>query len=194
VEKNQVSKAVHFSISAKNIDGLPHVAGGKCLTHIRQHLFQHGGHMGEFVSVLWLDTWAGCQSAVSEAEQKVTDPLQANHDFHTGEQFAGAGLRYLSYGSGYAGIDFHMHIIEFFFSIAQGIEQCFGPCGNPFSGSRCCILGDVTSLHRASNQLGVRRGWSRSFEDRGTHSKFLPSLPQRLVVSGWPSARGMDPD
>ena len=96
-----------------------------------------------------IEPGAGGVRAVGEAEQQVADALQADHELHAGEQFAGFGSGDLGDGVGHTAVDFHVELVEFFFARAQGIEQGGGAGGDAFSGGSGRFLRHLAGLHRS---------------------------------------------
>ena len=90
-KKDEVAEPIHFGVGAEDIDRLADIARGEGCAHIGKHFFEDGSHVGEVASVLGIDASGRGLSAVGEAEQQVADALEADHELHAGEKFAGLG-------------------------------------------------------------------------------------------------------
>src|ERR1017187_7727687 len=145
-KEDEVAKAVH--LGAKDVDGFADFAGGKCSAAVGQHLFEDGGHLGKVAGVFGIDASTDGEGAVGEAEKQVADALEADHELHAGEQFAGFGGADFGDGGGDSAVDFHVERIEFTFALAQGVEQGSGAGGNALGGGA-----GSTALDRKSTRL-----------------------------------------
>jgi len=122
-EEDQIAEAIHFGIGADNVDCFAYVAVGEGVADIGQHFFEDGGHAGQVAGVLGINAAGGGLSAVGEAEQQVADALEADHELHTGQQFASFGFSDVGDGHGDARVNFHVQLVEFFFALANGIQE-----------------------------------------------------------------------
>ena len=149
-EEDQVAQAVDLSVGTENIDGLADIAIREGRSAVGKHFFQQGCHMGEFASVLGINAAADGLGAVGEVEQMIADTLEADHEFHAGEEFAGADRLDGGNGGGHAIVDFQVQGIEFALSLAHGVEQRTGAAGDSFGGGGSGFFGHVASLDRAA--------------------------------------------
>ena len=95
--------------------------------------------------------------AVGEAEQQVADALEADHELHAGEKFAGFGGIDFGDGGGDAAVDFHVEGVEFALALAQRVEQSVGAGGDAFGGGSGGFFGHVAGFDRAAHQIVVGR-------------------------------------
>ena len=156
-EEDQVAKAVDISVGTENIDGLADIAVGEGAGTVGEHFFQQGCHLGEFASVLGINAAPDGLGAVGEVEQMIADTLEADHEFHAGEEFTGLGGLNRGDGGGHAIVDFEVEGIEFALALAYGVEQRSGAGGDSFGGGRSGFFGHVASLDRAADQIAVNR-------------------------------------
>ena len=145
---------------------LPTSRRGEGGAAVGQHFFEDGRHLGEVARVLGVDASADGEGAVGEAEQQVADALEADHELHAGEQFAGFGGANFGDGGGDAVVDFHVERVELAFALAEGIEQRAGAGGDAFGGSASGFLGHVAGFHGAAHDVvmsrfGIGSSWSR---------------------------------
>ena len=70
----------------------------KAIADVGEHFFEDGGHVSEVASVFGIDAASGGLRAVGEAEEKVADAFQADHELHASQEFAGLGG--LDFGDG----------------------------------------------------------------------------------------------
>ena len=115
--------------------------------------------------------------AVGEAEQQIADALQADHELHAGEQFARLGGGDLGDGVGDAAVDFHVELVEFFFALAEGIEQGDGAGGDAFGGGSGRFFGHLAGLHREAHQMAIGR-FGYGLLEGCAHASFPPGRGQ----------------
>ena len=167
-EEDEVAEAIHFRIGAKNFDGLADIAAGEGVAAVGQHFFEKRRHLREVARVLGVDTSRDREGAVCETQQEVADTLEADHEFHTSEEFTGFGWADFGDGGGNSVVDFKVEGIELAFALAEGVEQGAGAGGDTFGSSACGLFGHVTGLHRAANDIVMGRFRVRTFR-RSTH-------------------------
>ena len=117
-EEDEIAEPINFRVSAENVNGFGNVAIGKRSADVGEHFFEDGGHAREVARVIGIDAAASGLSAVGETEKQVADALEADHELHTGEKFAGLnGLDFRNDG-GDCAVDFHVKGIEFALALA----------------------------------------------------------------------------
>jgi len=163
-QEDQVAQAVHFSVGAQNVNGFGDLAGGECSTTIGEHFFQDGRHLSEIASVLRINAASGGLSAVAETEQKITDALKANHEFHAGQELASLSGVDFGDGGGDAGVDFHVESIEFALALTQGTEERGGAGGDAFGRSASGFLGETASFDGSAHDVLMGRFGIRAFD------------------------------
>jgi hypothetical protein len=177
-EEDEVAEAIDFGIGAEDVDSLGNIAVGKCHADISKHFFEDGGHAGEVVNVLGIDASSGGLRAVGKAEKQIPDALEANHEFHAGEEFACLGGLDIGDHGGDGAVDFHVEGIEIEFALTQGIQQGIGTCGYAFGGGPGGFFRQSTGLDGAADDM-LMRGFSRTtfekntFETNGAHKVSL---------------------
>jgi hypothetical protein len=172
-QEDKIAQAIDLGIGAENVDGFTDVARGKGIANIREHFFQDGGHVREVAGVVGIDATGGGLSTVGEAEQQVADALQADHELHAGEKFAGLGGLDFGDGSGYGAVDFHIQRVEFAFALAQGVQQWGGAGGDAFGGRSGGFLCQTTGFDGPADDLMMGRFGRQAFYACSTHELFL---------------------
>src|SRR5271169_554340 len=167
-EEDEVAQAVHLGVGAEDIDGLGDIAAGKCGCAVGQHLLEQGRHLGEVPSVFRVDAAADRQGTIGEAEQKVANALESDHDLHAGKEFASFRGADLGDGGGDAAVNFPVESVEFAFPLAQGVEQGTGAGGNAFGRGAGGFFGHVAGFHGTTHDVLMSRFWVGSL-NRGTH-------------------------
>ena len=149
---------------------------------VGQHFFEDGRHLSEVARVFGVDASAGSLCAVGEAEQQVTDALEADHELHTGEKFASLGGADFGDRGGDAAVDFHIERVEFALALAQGIEQDGGASGDAFGGGSGGLFGHATGVHGAAHDVLV--SWFGIWSlDRGAHNYVRLARPRAAARS-----------
>ena len=168
-KEDQVAEAVHFRIGADDFDGAAYVALREPIAGVSQHFLKDRRHPSEVAGVIRLDAAYAGQSAVGEAEQKITDAFQSDHELHAGEQFAGLGGFGTSNGDGNAAVNFHIERVEFLLADAEGIEQSGRSSGDALGCGSCGLFRHVASLDGAADEIFAGRLGHR-VGGRGTHA------------------------
>ena len=101
------------------------------------------------------------EGAIGEAEQQVSDALEADHELHAGEKFAGFGGFDFGDGGCDAAVDFHVEGVEFALALAQGIEQGGRAGGDAFGRGSSGLFRHVAGFHRATHDVLMSRFGSR---------------------------------
>jgi len=125
--------------------------------------------VSKVTGIVRIDASGGGLSAVGEAEQEITDALQANHELHTGEQFAGLGGFDFSDDGSDGAVDFHVERIHVALALAQGIQQRSRAGGDTFGGSAGGFLGEMTGFNGAPDDMVMGRFGGKTFNTCGTH-------------------------
>ena len=124
----------------------------------------------------------GGLSAVGEAEQQVADALEADHELHAGEKFAGFGGLDFGDDRGDGAVDFHVEGVEFALALAEGIEQRAGTGGDAFGGGAGGFFGQTTGFDGAADDVMMGRFGSGRLSTRAV----------LMRVSLWRGASGAD--
>ena len=94
---------------------------------------------------------------VGEAEQQIADALEADHELHAGEEFAGFGRSDSVFrdGRGHAAVDFHVKGVEIALALAERIEHGRGASGDAFSSGGGGLFGDRARFYGTANKMTV---------------------------------------
>jgi len=167
-QEDEVAETVHFGVSAKDVDSLADLAGGECGAAIGEHFFEDGRHLSKVPRVFGVDASADGEGTVGEAQEEVADALEANHELHAGEEFAGLGGTDLGDGGSDAAVDFPVERIQIAFALAQRIEEDRRTGGDALGRSASRFLGHVAGFDGAANDV-LMRGLGIGRFHCGTH-------------------------
>ncbi len=106
---------------------------------------------------IWVSAAGGGLRAVGDAEQQVADALQADHELHAGEKFAGFSRLDFGDGGGDGGVDLHVERVEFALALAQRVQQRRGAGGDAFGGGSGGFFGEAAGFDGAAHDVMV--GW-----------------------------------
>ena len=172
-EEDEIAEAIDFGIGAENVDGLADIAVGERIADVGEHFFEDSGHAGEVAGVVGIDAAGGGLSAVSEAEEQVANALQADHELHAGEQFAGLGGLNLGDDGGDGAVDFHVERVEFALAQAQGIQQRTGPGGDALGGGAGGFLRQAAGFDGTEDDVLMGRYGRKAFDAGSAHEVSL---------------------
>jgi len=179
-EEDEIAEAIDFRIGAEDVDGFADIAGGESVADVGEHLFENRRHVREVAAVIGIDAARSGLRAIGKAEKQIADALEADHELHAGEEFAGLGGLDVGDDGGDGAVDFHVERVEFALALAQGVEQRAGAGGNTFGGSTGGFLGQTTSFDGAAHDVMMRRfGW-RAFDACSAHE----DIPSALAGTG----------
>jgi hypothetical protein len=183
-KEDEIAQAIHLCVCTEDIDGFADFAGRKRAAAIGQHFFEDGRHLCKVASVLGVNASADGLSAVGEAKQEIADALEANHEFHAGEQLAGFGGTNLGDGGSHATVDFHVEGVELAFALAEGIKKSGRSGGDAFGRRARGFFGHVTGFDGAAHDVMVGRFGSRAL-GRGAHECVRRAGTRATRYSSW---------
>ena len=112
-------------------------------------------------------------SAVGKAEEQVADALEADHELHAGEEFAGFGGLDFGDDRGDGAVDLHVEGVEFALALAQRVQQQAGTGGDAFGGGTRGFFGETAGFDGPADDVAVGRfGWKTL--DAGSAHEGIP--------------------
>src|SRR5215471_2595683 len=123
--QQKIAEAVHLRISAQHLKRQVHVAFGKCLLRLGQHIFQHARHSREVIEVLHINACPDDRTALSKCSHQITRALQVNHQLHARQQHSGLGRTDLRNRRGKSLVEFAIKAVQALLTFLYGLEGRF---------------------------------------------------------------------
>ena len=168
-KEDEIAKAIDLGVGTENVNGFADVSGREGVADVGEHFFEDGGHVGEVTSVVGINAARGGLSAVGKAEQQVTNALEADHELHAGEEFAGLGGIDFGDDGGDGAVDFHVESVEFAFALPERVKQWSGTGRDAFGCGACGFLGEMTGFDSATDDVMMGGFGKQAFDACGTH-------------------------